>query len=113
MHLAQRLVRKGLLAEADLARVAEAQAAAPGKPLHEVLVERGFAKEPDVLAALGEELGMEVVDLAGVTVEPDTLKALPMKLVHRRSLMPLSRRNGTLVVATGNPYDLYALDELQ
>ncbi len=38
---------------------------------------------------------------------------MPLKLVHRRTLMPLSRNNGTLVVATGDPFDVYALDELQ
>jgi general secretion pathway protein E/type IV pilus assembly protein PilB len=27
--------------------------------------------------------------------------------------MPLSRQNGTLIVATGDPFDVYALDELQ
>ena len=56
---------------------------------------------------------MELVDLTQVTVEPSTLQAMPLKLVHRRSLMPLWRNNGTLVVATGDPYDVYALDELQ
>jgi type II secretion system protein E len=113
MQLAQRLVQKGFLTEADLPRVAEAQAASPSTPLHQILIERRFAKEEAVLAALAEELGMEVVDLTKVTVEPDTLKALPLKLVHRRTLMPLSRQNGTLVVATGDPFDVYALDELQ
>jgi general secretion pathway protein E/type IV pilus assembly protein PilB len=38
---------------------------------------------------------------------------MPMKLVHRKSIMPLSRNNGTLTVATGDPYDVYTLDELQ
>ena len=38
---------------------------------------------------------------------------MPAKLVHRKSLMPVSRNNGTLVVATGDPFDVYALDELQ
>jgi general secretion pathway protein E/type IV pilus assembly protein PilB len=113
MQLAQRLVQKGLLSEAELSRVAEAQMAAPGKPLHELLIERGFAKEDDVLQALADEFGMELVDLTKVTVEPETLKAMPLKLVHRRTLMPLSRENGTLIVATGDPFDVYALDELQ
>jgi general secretion pathway protein E/type IV pilus assembly protein PilB len=53
------------------------------------------------------------VDLTKATVDPETLKAMPSKLVHRRMIMPLNRENGTLVVATGNPYDVYALDELQ
>jgi general secretion pathway protein E/type IV pilus assembly protein PilB len=113
MQLLKRLVERGALSEADAARAAEAQAAAPNKPLHELLVEKGFAREEHVLPALAEELGMDVIDLANRTVDPETLKAMPLKLVHRRTLMPLSRENGTLVVATGDPFDVYALDELQ
>jgi general secretion pathway protein E/type IV pilus assembly protein PilB len=113
MALAQRLIRKGILSEDDLPRLAEAQAAAPDRPVHALLIERGFAKESDVLAALAEEFGMELVDLAQVKVEPETLKAMPLRLVHRRGLMPLSRVNGTLRVATGDPFDVNALDELQ
>jgi general secretion pathway protein E/type IV pilus assembly protein PilB len=113
MHLTQRLIKKGLLAETDLERITEAQAAAPTKPLHELLVEKGFIKEEDLLPVLADELGMELRDLTNVMVEPETLQAMPLKLVHRRTLMPLSRENGTLVVATGDPFDVYSLDELQ
>ena len=103
MVLAERLIGKGVLHEADLARVREAQAATPLKPLHEILIEHGFAREEDVLPALAEQLGMELVDLTKITIEPATLSALPLKLIHRRTLMPLSRQNGTLVVATADP----------
>src|SRR5207248_9504988 len=72
-----------------------------------------FVKEDHVLEALAEEFGLEVVDLAQTKVADETLQAMPLKLVHRHNLMPISRNNGTLVVATGNPYDIYALDELQ
>ncbi|HMC89085.1 MAG TPA: ATPase, T2SS/T4P/T4SS family, partial [Gemmataceae bacterium] len=113
MLLTKRLVQKGLLVESDLERIREAQAAAPSKPVHEILIEKGFAKEEVVLAALAEELGMDLVDLSNKTVEPEVLQALPLKLVHRHTLMPLARDNGTLIVATGDPFDVYALDELQ
>src|SRR5262245_19121200 len=113
MQLLQRLVDRGVLSEADAARASEAQAAAPNKPLHQLLVEKGFAREEQVLPALGEELGLDVVDLTSRTVDPETLKAMPLKLVHRRTLMPLSRENGTIIVATGDPFDVYSLDELQ
>jgi general secretion pathway protein E/type IV pilus assembly protein PilB len=112
MQLAQRLVRRGILKPDDLSRIAEAHAQVPSKPLHELIIERNFAKEEDVLAALAEEFGMELVDLTDVKVEPETLQAMPLKLVHRRTLMPLRRDNGALVVATGDPFDVYALDEL-
>src|SRR5436309_5905297 len=113
MQLAQRLAQHGHLNESDLPRIAEAHAANPDRPLHELLVEKGFAKEEHVLAALAEEFGLEVVDLTQLHVADETLRAMPLKLVHRRNLMPISRENGTLVVATGDPYDVYALDELQ
>ena len=113
MQLVQRLIKRGVIPASELTRVSEAHFATPNKPLHELLIEKGFAKEEDVLAALADEFGMELVDLTQVKVEPETLKAMPLKLVHRRTLMPLSRQNGTLVVATGDPYDVYSLDELQ
>ncbi len=113
MQLLQRLVRKGILAQDILPRVTEAHAAAPNRPLHEVLIERGFAKEEDVLAALADEFGMELVDLTKMDVEADVLKSIPLKIVHRHTLMPLSRKNGTLTVATGDPFNVNALDELQ
>jgi general secretion pathway protein E/type IV pilus assembly protein PilB len=113
MQLEQRLVKKGVLHVEDLPRIADLQASQPHRPLHELLVERGLAKEEDVLAALAEEFGMEIVDLTNTQVSPEILQAMPLKLVHRRTLMPLKRDNGTLVVATGDPFDVYALDELQ
>lgn len=112
MPLLERLLQDGHLTEANAARAREFQAAAPAKPLHELLIERNLAREEHVLAILADEVGMELRDLSEVTVDPDTLKAMPLKLVHRRTLMPLERRNGTLVVATGDPFDVYALDEL-
>lgn len=113
MQLAQRLVQKGLLAESDLPRLADAVAAMPDRHVHEILIERGFAKEEAVLSTLAEEFGLELVDLSNAQVSPEILASMPQKIVHRRNLMPLSRDNGTLVVATGNPYDISSIDELQ
>ena len=113
MQLLQRLVRKGILSQEVLPRITEAHLATPNRPLHEVLIERGFAKEEDVLAALADEFGMELVDLTKIEVDPEVLRSVPLKIVHRHTLMPLSRQNGTLTVATGDPFNVNALDELQ
>jgi general secretion pathway protein E/type IV pilus assembly protein PilB len=107
------LVDKGLLGEKERALVQDSLQASPTKPVHVVLLEKGFVREEDLLPALADQFGMDLVDLTKVTIAPEMLKAIPIKLVHRRSLVPLSRNNGTLVVATGDPFDFYALDELQ
>src|SRR5262245_56556163 len=103
MQTLQWLVTRGKLKADDLARATQDHAAAGNsRPLHEFLIERGFAREEDVLAALADEFGMELVDLTQIKVEPEALQAVPLKLVHRHTLMPLARANGALTVATGD-----------
>ncbi len=112
MQLLQTLVDRGLLPAADRLRAADAIAAAPNFPPHQILIDKGFLKEEVLLPVLAEEFGMELVDLSHATVTPEVLAAMPPRLVHRKNLFPVARSNGTLVVATGDPFDAYALDEL-
>src|SRR5688572_15257431 len=113
MDFLRLLVDKGLLREPDLGAVRHAQAASPGRPPHAILLDRNLVREEDLLPVLAEYFGMDLVDLTKTTIDPETLRSFPAKLVHRRSVLPLARDNGTLVVATGDPFDVYALDELQ
>src|SRR6516225_8157773 len=113
MNLVRTLVQNGAMKEADVPRLQEAIVSAPNKPLHALIIEQAFAKEEDVLPVLAQQFGMDLVDLTKLTVDPETIRIMPSKLVHRRNLMPLSRENGSLVVATGDPFDVYAIDELQ
>jgi general secretion pathway protein E/type IV pilus assembly protein PilB len=113
MNLLDLLVKKGVVRDGDMSAIRQAQGAQPQRPLHLLLMDQGFAKEEELLPLLASQFGMELVDLTKTTVETDMLKTMPTKLVHRRSLMPLSRENGTLTVATADPFDVYAIDELQ
>ena len=113
MHFLDTLVALGLLNEADRPRAQDAIAAAPGIPPHHTLIGRGFVREEKLLPAMAAEFGMDLIDLTTITIEPDVLAAMPQKLIHRKNLMPVSRHNGTLVVATDDPFDAYALEELQ
>ena len=112
MRLIDSLADRGLFSETERVRATEAVAAAPGKPAHVTLIEKGFIKEEALFPVLADEYGLEFVDLTATPVEPAALVGIPQKLIHRKNLMPLSRQNGTLVVATGDPFDSYAIDEL-
>ena len=112
MQLIDTLAARGLLADSDRDRAAAALAASD-KPPHIALLEKGFFKEEELMPALAEEFGLEYIDLTHTQIDPAALTGIPQKLVHRKNLMPLSRENGTLVVATSDPFDTYALDELQ
>ena len=90
------------------------QAAEPNRPIHEILLEKSIGNEFHVLSALAEEFGARVHrPVAYADRSRHRCAVMPAKLVHRKGLLPVSRHNGSLVVATSNPYDVYALDELQ
>jgi type II secretion system protein E len=113
MQLIDTLAARGVLKDSERGRAADAIAAAADRPAHLTLLEKGFVKEEALFPALADEFGMEFIDLTQATVDPAALAGIPQKLVHKKNLMPLARHNGTLVVATGDPFDAYALDELQ
>ncbi len=85
---------------------------ANGKRLDHQVVEMGLATEERVLQALAAELGMRYVELAEISVDRDLLDRFPAREIFRHTLFPLSRRNGSVVVATSDPFDLEALDEV-
>jgi general secretion pathway protein E/type IV pilus assembly protein PilB len=113
MQLLETLARRGLLSDVERARAVDAIKAAPTFPPHQVLIDKGFLKEETLLPVLGEEFGLELVDLSHTKIDAGVLASMPQKLVHRKNLMPIARHNGTLIVATGDPFDAYAIDELQ
>ena len=78
----------------------------------EAAVELGFVTEEAALRALGDAVGLDYVDLSEIEVDLSLLDSFPNKLIHRQSLFPISRNNGSLVVATSDPFDLYPLDEV-
>jgi type II secretion system protein E len=112
MTLLDSLINRGLIGESERSRAADILAATPGKPPHLTLLDKGFVKEGPLYDALSDEFGLPYVDLTKTDVEPDALMGIPQKLVYRRNLMPLSKDNGTLIVATSDPFDPYAIDEL-
>lgn len=79
-------------------------------PLDSVL-SLGISEEA-ALRAVGDELGLDFVDLAEYQPDLQLLQEFPPKLIYRRHVFPLSRQNGSLTVATSNPFDLYALDQV-
>lgn len=104
------LVRHGLISTEQLEIVRREQKL-PGDAI-ERAVELGFVDEEDALKALGVEVGLDFVDLTTTEIDLSLLKTLPQRLIYRQSLFPLQRQNGSVIVATSDPFDLYPLDEV-
>ncbi len=110
MEVGDILQRRGLLNSGQLAQVRST--GREGTGLIDAAVDAGFVNEEDALRAIGEEVGLDFVDLSDTAIDLSLLQGFPQKLIHRESIFPLQRNNGDLVVATCNPFDLYPLDEV-
>jgi general secretion pathway protein E/type IV pilus assembly protein PilB len=85
----------------------------PADSVERILVEMGFISERELIEMRGEQLSIPYVDLTELKVDKELLKTVPSKTVHRYNLFPIDRKNGAIRVATSNPFDLYAFDELR
>lgn len=112
MGLTSILVERGLVTQ-DQIEQAKATRKNPNETLERVLVNLGLVSERDLLEIQGEQLAIPCADLTRITVDRELLKSVPSKVVHRYLLFPIDRKNGAIRVATSNPFDLYAFDELR
>src|SRR3989304_4507767 len=110
MEAGEILLRKGLLDHRQLQMSREVQS--DGARLDQAAVQLGFISEEAALRALGEEVGIEFIDLAEADIDLSLLKNFPLRFIHRENLFPIRQNNGALVVATSDPFNLYPLDEL-
>jgi general secretion pathway protein E/type IV pilus assembly protein PilB len=86
------------------------QALATDGRLDFLSLELGYASVEDLLRAVAEVLGVEYVDLSAAEIDLSILKEFPLRLIHRYGVFPLKKQEGSVVVATGNPFDLRAID---
>lgn len=112
MSIGEILLERGKITAEHLQAALEARKHS-GERLDRILVRMGFVSERDVLEVLSEQLSIPLVDLSEVEIDVDLLRQMPSKLVHRKGLVPVGEVNGTIRVATSDPHDIYAFDELR
>lgn len=110
-RLGDLLVEEGLISEAQLANALKEQHSL-GLKLGAALIELGYISEEKILTFLSRQLGIEIVDLLKVKIDPNAVKLIPE--VHARRLRALAIHDDgdkvTLVVS--DPADLHSLDVL-
>lgn len=112
MNLSQLILNSGLLTDGQL-NDALALQRAEGLRLDRAIIQLGLLTERQLLELMAEQLHLPLVHLQDITIEPEILRSLPSKVVYRKKLVPISRENGILNVATSDAFDMYAFDDLR
>ena len=112
MNLSHLLLTHGLLTDSQLSDALALQRA-EGLRLDRAIVQLGFLTEQQLLELMAQQLHLPMVQLQELAIAPEILRALPSKIIYRKRLVPISRENGVLNVATSDAFDLYAFDDLR
>jgi len=107
------LVEQGIVTEAQI-KEALGKAKVQGGALGQVLVQLGYANEDEIIHALAEQAGMEVIDLDGLDDIPgELLDRVSPSLAKMYRVVPLQFEDDTLTVAMADPTNVSILDDLR
>jgi type IV pilus assembly protein PilB len=113
-RLGELFIARGLITAADLASALEKQKQLGGnKPLGELLVSMALITERDRVRVLGEQWGVEYIDLSERTIDVETAQLISQDLARRYKVIPLEVDGGKLKMAMKNPLDIFATDEIR
>ncbi len=109
--LVQMLLQRDLLTANDAESVLQSRQTV--SEFMRTLTERGEQFEKQALDAIAVELSIERFDLIGFSPPGRVLAAVPENLALKHQVFPVDLVNGTLVIATANPFDTHGPDEIQ
>ena len=112
-RLGDLLIESGLITQ-DQLRIALMEQKRSQQPLGECLLALGFATEEAVRGALADNLGEKAISLQGVVADPKALALIPKTVAKRHMVFPVSLdpESRTLVLASANPNDILAVDQI-
>jgi type IV pilus assembly protein PilB len=86
---------------------------ARGQSLGRTLVEIGVLTEGQLVAALARQVGMAFVDLDEYQVDRSAVSMVPAALCRRYTVLPVGFQDGALVLATADPGNVVAVDDVR
>lgn len=111
-QLGEILLEEGLVTEGQLLAALD-ETAMGGSSLGRTLVELGVLTEGQLVKALAAQVGMDFVDLDELAVDRAAVAMVPGALCRRYTVLPVAIDGGSLVLATADPGNVVAVDDVR
>src|SRR5438105_3732598 len=112
IRLGKMLVESNLLTEEQLKMAMDFQKSVGGK-LGAIITKLGFIEDQTLTNFIARQQGIPVVNLDELVVPENLVKKIPKKLIEKHHVVPTRHHDGVLTVATSDPFDYEALEEIQ
>ncbi|MFC1756166.1 GspE/PulE family protein [Patescibacteria group bacterium] len=103
------LHEKGLLNEDQLSAV-KFEHVNSGKPVTEVIKERGYVTDKDFVEAFGEVYNIAFVDLKEIPIDNDVFNIVPLTTLKKYKIIPFKIEEDRLHLAMADPLDLQTIE---
>ena len=106
------LLKEKLITPEQLNRALEHQKKYGGR-IGSILVELDFVTEDDITSVLSHQYGVPSINLDYFEIDPDVVKLIPLETAQKYQVIPLSRVGSTLTIATTDPSNVFAMDDIK
>ncbi|MFC1890206.1 type II secretion system protein GspE, partial [Thermodesulfobacteriota bacterium] len=111
-RLGQLLIRDGLINEIQLQKAVEEQKLNGGL-LGSNLVKLEFIDEKVLLEFISGLYRVPMINLEEVDVDTSLLELIPLDIIQKHNILPVSRSGSTLVLAMVDPSNIFAIDDVK
>src|SRR5207245_636794 len=84
-----------------------------GGKLGAIIVKLGFIEDQTLINFIARQQGIPVVNLEELVIPENLVKRVPRKLIEKHHIVPIRFHDGVLTIATSDPYDYEAIEEIQ
>ena len=110
-RIGELLVKENLLSSEQLLKARE-EAATQGKRLGAQITALGFMDENELTEFVAKQYGVPSINLEDFQIEPEVLALIPEEVANKHSVVPVNRAGSTLILATADPSNIFALDDI-
>ena len=111
-RLGRLLVESLLITEEQLRMATDFQRSVGGN-LGAIVVKLGFIEDHRLIQFIAKDQGLSVITLDDIVLPHNLVRRLPRKLIEKHQVLPIHYKDNVLTVATADPYDYEAIEEIQ
>jgi type IV pilus assembly protein PilB len=111
-QIGELLVKENLITADQLEHALKNQRQNGGR-LGSILINLGYVEDDDITSLLSRKYGVPSINLAFFEIDPSVIKLIPLEVAQKYMVVPLSRVGSTLTVASVDPTNVFAMDDIK
>ncbi len=111
-HIGELLIKENFITT-DQLEIALKHQRQNGGRLGSILINLGFVDDDDITSVLSRQYGVPSINLSYFEIDSSVIKLIPAEVAQKYLIVPLSRVGSTLTIATADPTNVFAMDDIK